>query len=240
MAVLLDSAEELEIGRQILFENFSNNAKEITAATLKQRYQNHDFSNRLVFGLKSINSDGKESLVAVAVCMPRKVEYGQTLEVIWFSTSSKFQKHGYGSELLQDILAYAAENKCKAVLCTSTNRAASWWLSRCQDMNVNLCKTILRNDGRVNLHDVSFTDNPAENAIYLEIIENMKAEMSLKIESFPTTRLFEKLYSEKLMRNKRGKLLKGQTFSGAPYRYCTNKSNHIWFLLCNSLVEKLS
>lgn len=237
MVKLLETEQELEKARSILYQNFTNAQDEIIAATLKLKYKNIDYKERIIFGLEENNE-----LVAVAIGMPRNIKPHKTLEIIWFSTDEQIRLKGFGSQLFSQIQKYSKQQNFSAVLCTSTNKASTWWLSRSIVLpELTMCKTILRSGCRISMAKVkvSKTDNPIENEKYTDSLNQVTKALDVKFEAFPKNRNLEILYSDKVLRSYKGKILKGQTFKGTPYRYNIKDSNHIWFLNNKKLITSL-
>lgn len=204
--VVLDSEEHLAAALRILSAYFSDNVPEIESAL---RRSSASFARRSVLGCV----DAAGVVQAACVCLPKRVPHQgvSVAEIVWFGALEKGQ--GWGSRLFRGVMFAAQGVGCDAVLSSSTNSALRFWLTR---PGVRIADVVLRNASR------SSIDAPEE--------------FGFKVAASPTSSTMERLYTERILRNRKGRAV--GDFEGKPYHYCVSTSNHVWFLINPNLHVK--
>lgn len=203
--------EHAEQAKEVLRLHFEESMDVIEPAidNAGQLHPATDSNDYLVMGLL----DDAGVVQAVAVCLVKQLpRYGlKVLEIVWFGALAKGQ--GWGGRLFDSLVTFAKKQVCvDAILSTSTNTAVPFWLSR---KNVRIADTVLRFENRGPLNTIlpGFKCSPA-----------------------PTNSVMARLYSENVLRNRKGKIV--GAFQGKPYHYSVEVSNHVWFLLNPKLSMK--
>jgi len=150
--------------------------------------------------------DDSNDVKAAAVLFSKRIErHGiSVLEIAWCGAEDKGL--GWGSKLFEGIVKKAGEANVDAILSTSTNSALTFWLTR---TNVRIADAVLRSASRGSVEHPS--------------------RFGFKLASSPTSSNMEKLYTEVLLRNRKGRVV-GE-FEGKPYHYSIGNSNHVWYVL---------
>lgn len=229
----LDVEQDKDELLQLFTSYFKGSIEEISSAIDGRRVRGYNYAQRLMFGIRH-PEDG--SLVAACIMVQQRTNRHRVLEIVWFATLSEYKGSGYGTTLFHAILEFAKVSGVDAVLVTSTNRALSFWMSR---TGCVLSSVVLRGKTRARIQDASLSPVEEENKRNHGALLNLLANNRYSFENLPKHSLLEGLYRDKVNRNRKGKISAGQTFSGAPYRYNIEESNHLWFLVSPQLQKHL-
>lgn len=206
VATVVHSKSHREQAKAILALHFEEST-DLTSAAINYSHGVCDpktgkANDYLVFGC----TDEKDQLQVTAVCLVRNLPcHGlKVLEIVWYGTLT--QGKGWGSRFFPALVALAKEQLgVDAILSTSTNAALPFWLSR---PNIRIVDTVLRASKRCELPSLN---------------------KGFKVAPAPINSVMARLYTEQVMRNKKGRLV--SQFDGRPYQYCVETSNHVWYVL---------
>lgn len=261
--VILDRTESLLV--LPCFEDFTACGSEIAAA-LGGAGQYHcddgtsySYKSSFAAGVRSDNTFLSAALVVE--CKVRKNV--KVWEVVWVDTVADAKGKGCGTFLLDGLRAAAARQGVVALLVESSNRALTYWLTR----PYPVARTLLRDDRRADLRKLKMSCVAAEEARNSVIVRELLVEPATSAP--PSTKLkkrfkgkkharggarvsrpvfeavsvpppeLECLYTDRISRDKRGRVTASTVFRGLPYRYGVNEATHVIFPTTPTFIELL-
>jgi len=219
---------EAEAVGNLIAESFEDNVEEVRAALDGKSYYKKDessYSYATSF-IPVIKLAGK--IQAAAIVVEKNIAQRiRIFEIVWFCTTKESKGSGVGSYLFHMIHQLAKVTTVGAILCESTNRALSFWLTR---KNIEISSELLRSVERCELKDVEFHPEPEQHAIYQKIVLS-RHEKDFFVRNRPCKSM-EMLYTDRVYRSRKGRVTTSSPqFEGTPYRYNVQQSNHLWYIV---------
>jgi len=162
-------------------------------------------------------------------------------EIIWFTIQEKYRSNNIGNKMISYIYNLANRHEIYSLIIESCLDALLYWITR----KLPLIKIILSNKKYIDLNRYFKNKNEIFYTRFLNhftdtTYKNLKSgfENKFMINEFPNL-LFEELYNDKIIKNKKNKIIKSSYFIGKPYRFNINNSYHIILPINVSFIKKL-
>lgn len=235
---------------------FPKSAEEIECALKGLKYagdklnaKGYDFTSSFVPVLRCARTG---AILASAVVVEKKITKKSSKgapktmvvhELVWMAAFSEVKGKGYGSRLFAEMHALSTRAQVAAILCESCDTALSYWLGI---TDVPISRTLVRDKIKKIDEEQSAEDkaallwkesNPTNAARAEKLIQLLlpKEKGGVFTQSkFPPAAL-EPLYTDTVLRDRKGRIAESTVFQGAPYRYGTPEASHVWFPISSEI-----